>query len=492
MLSEFLEGAHADVTRQFEARVVADLGLAGVGQSALGRWLPSLLDDLDDALRQGRIDEAGASRTCPTAELRAAVREHELLHDCVLELLEERGLQPTVSELRLLHRWFRTRTAPAVSELLRREQAMCERSRRLSMMLDSLQDGAVLLDLEGRLLYVNPAAAQGLYDASGTPPGSQVGKNISEVGATTLQTEEMAAKRERMRAGESFVVEYMSPSARGMRWRENVGSPVYGPDGQVEAMVVISRDVHDRKIAAGELAQALAFRERVITILGHDLRNPLSAVEALAQLSLSTAAVPEPVRAHLRRIDQAARRMDEMVGTLLDFARSREGGSLPVAPEPMDFHEVCRRVVDELTAAQPGRSVELVLSDDGWGHWDPARLAQVVSNLVGNALLHGEPRAPVHLSVEGVDDEIVLRVTNRGPAIAPDVMTGLFQPFHRGADADELTAARGLGLGLYIVRQIVVAHGGNVAVESTATSGTTFTVRLPRQRATEHRQATRA
>src|SRR4051812_46499242 len=169
-LSRFLEGAHADVTRRFEARR-GELGLERGQPSVIGRWLPALLGELDDAMRHEEVDEGCAvSRTCPTAELRALVRQCELLHDCVLDALEARGLQPTVRELRRLQRWFRARTAPVVSELLRREQAMCERSRRLSLMLDSLQDAAVLMDLDGRLLYVNPAAAQALYEATGTPP----------------------------------------------------------------------------------------------------------------------------------------------------------------------------------------------------------------------------------------------------------------------------------------------------------------------------------
>jgi signal transduction histidine kinase len=172
--------------------------------------------------------------------------------------------------------------------------------------------------------------------------------------------------------------------------------------------------------------------------------------------------------------------MLEMIETLLDFTASRFTGSLPIAPVATDLHDVCRGVVRELRAAAPDRSIELALEGDGRGTWDPARLAQVVSNLVSNALQHGARHSPVRVYVAGDDTAALLAVENEGPAIAPELMRVLFEPFCRGPSVPGASRARGLGLGLYIARQLVHAHGGTIDVESTPERGTAFTVRLPR------------
>jgi PAS domain S-box-containing protein len=256
--------------------------------------------------------------------------------------------------------------------------------------------------------------------------------------------------------------------------------PLRDASGAITGIAGASTDITDQKRAQEELAQALAFREQVMGILGHDLRSPLSAVRVLVTLLQRRADLSEPVRESLEEIDRAGKRMLEMIGTLLDFTESRFMGSLPTVPVPTDMHEVCRSVVEELLAMEAGRTIDLDLEGDGRGTWDPARMAQVVSNLVGNALKHGGRHGPVRVSVGGDEDEVVLRVENRGPAIAPELIPTLFEPFRRGSGSRDSSHARGLGLGLYIVRQIVNAHGGAISVRSTAEDGTAFTVRLPR------------
>jgi signal transduction histidine kinase len=230
----------------------------------------------------------------------------------------------------------------------------------------------------------------------------------------------------------------------------------------------------------GELAQALAFREQVMGMVGHDLRNPLNVVRLSVASSLRRKDVPDETRRHLSRIDGAAKRMVEMIGTLLDFAHARFGASLPIAPEPTDLAEVIRNVVEELRATNPDRAVRIELDGDGHGRWDPARMSQVASNLIGNALTHGSKSEPVRVSVLGDDEVVVLDVRNRGPAIPAELMPVLFEPFRRGPAAERPSRFGGLGLGLFIARHIVLAHGGTIAARSTADEGTTFTVRLPR------------
>jgi signal transduction histidine kinase len=170
--------------------------------------------------------------------------------------------------------------------------------------------------------------------------------------------------------------------------------------------------------------------------------------------------------------------MLRMIEQLLDLARVRVTGGLRLSPRPVDLAELCRHVLDELRAAHPGSSLELVAAGGLIGRWDGDRLAQVLSNLAANAIEHGEPLAPVRVRLDGHDPERVeIRIENRG-AIPEPLLPSLFDPLrsaqHRGA------RARGLGLGLYISREIVAAHRGRMTVRSSPADGTCFEVELPR------------
>jgi PAS domain S-box-containing protein len=268
--------------------------------------------------------------------------------------------------------------------------------------------------------------------------------------------------------------------------------PLRDAAGAIIGLTGAATDITEQKRAQEELSQALAFRERMMGILGHDLRNPLGAVRVLASLLLRREDLPDKARSSVLEIERAGKRMLEMIGTLLDFTEGRFTGRLRIAPVPTDIHETCRGVIDELLAAEPDRTIELHLEGDGWGMWDPARMAQVVSNLVANALKHGATHGPVRVSIAGEDEEVVLKVANQGPAIAPALMALLFEAFCRGSVLRDASHARGLGLGLYIARQIVNAHGGAITVESTDARGTTFTVRLPRASGAQEAEAPRA
>jgi signal transduction histidine kinase len=136
------------------------------------------------------------------------------------------------------------------------------------------------------------------------------------------------------------------------------------------------------------------------------------------------------------------------------------------------------RLLAENRGSAADLEIELTLSGDARGVWDPARLSQVMSNLVGNAIAYRDPGTPVRVSVEAEGPLVSLKITNQGPPISEDLMPAVFEPFRRGVPEDR--SSRGLGLGLYIARQIVIAHEGTISVESTAKDGTTITVRLPR------------
>ena len=159
-----------------------------------------------------------------------------------------------------------------------------------------------------------------------------------------------------------------------------------------------------------------------------------------------------------------------MIRDVLDFTRGHLGGGIPVEPTRGDLAEICSRVVDETKAVHPEREIVFVVQGDVVGTWDRARLEQVVSNLVSNAVRHGQGKIVVE--AVGEANEIVLRVQNGGPPIPSNDLPTIFEPFRRGPETPR--GSEGLGLGLYIVREIVRAHGGTVQVRSSAAEGTTF------------------
>ena len=239
--------------------------------------------------------------------------------------------------------------------------------------------------------------------------------------------------------------------------------------------------LHRQKLQlADELRQrteTLRLNEMFMAVLGHDLRVPLSAIVMAAQ-SLERRSADPLARDAAARIRGTGRRMGHMIDDLLDAARSRLGGGIVLHGEPADLGKLVEGVLDELRTAHPERVIELALQGDLAGQWDTGRLGQLVSNLVGNALQHGEADQPVQVTVDGLAPaHLNLSVTNAG-AIPADILPQLFDPFRgkrRAAGRQD-----GLGLGLYIVQQIAMAHGGRVCVDTSAPAHTRFHVQLAR------------
>ncbi|MES1172016.1 MAG: CHASE3 domain-containing protein [Bacteroidota bacterium] len=216
------------------------------------------------------------------------------------------------------------------------------------------------------------------------------------------------------------------------------------------------------------------FAEMFVGILGHDLRNPLNAVTMTAKLLQRKAARDD---AAVARILSSAERMSNMVTQLLDLTRSRLAGGITVDPRPADLGAVISDVVDELRRAFPGRDIDWQKGQDQECVIDQDRVAQVASNLISNALLHGDPAKPTTVTLRSNGGSWSLVVHNFGTPIPERLSSVIFDPFRRTTARDEKSA--GLGLGLFISRQIVIAHGGTIEVDSTAAAGTTFTVNLP-------------
>jgi signal transduction histidine kinase len=238
--------------------------------------------------------------------------------------------------------------------------------------------------------------------------------------------------------------------------------------GKVRALVLLY--LRGQRSERERSQEAERIKDLFLGTVGHDLRSPLNAIILASQVMVHRGGVPHPQ--HARTIERAGKRMHRMIEDILDLTRG-QFGRMSLSPKTTDLGDVSRAVVEELRLANPTRELQLEITGEVGGYWDPDRLARVVSNLVGNALEHGED-GPVHVRVRDEGEQVFLEVHNEGAPIEPEAQRTLFEPFHRG----ETGGAGGLGLGLFIVREIVRAHQGTVDVRSTSAEGTTFTVAL--------------
>jgi len=239
---------------------------------------------------------------------------------------------------------------------------------------------------------------------------------------------------------------------------------------------LLSQQVRERERLLEETRETLRLNEMFTAALSHDLRTPLNAVVAGAALLTESAESALTTRI-AERILSSGRRMTEMIEQLLDLSRARLSGGIAVDRQPMDLRTLTDRIVAEAQATAPQRSIQLRAGSSLTGNWDEGRLGQVVSNLVTNAIRHGAA-GPIVVTVAGDEPSRASLSVQNGGVIPERLRAQLFDPF-RGAD-DAPSRSEGLGLGLYIVKQIVDAHGGSIEVRSDEQTGTSFVVTLPR------------
>lgn len=287
------------------------------------------------------------------------------------------------------------------------------------------------------------------------------------------------------------VSEYRALRASVLRlWRESIPQP----DRKDLDDLTRFNESLDQSLARGVASYSKRVddsRQMFLAILSHDLRNPLSTIRTAAYL----VALKNEDRATTDAILMINRSTDVMVrliSDLIDFSSSGLGRAMPLNREPVDLELLCHEVIDAYRTTHADRVLRFCSDGDVNGVWDVGRIRQVISNLVGNAIQHGSPDGPITLSATSAvtpsaasgpaDSDVVLSVHNEGPPIPPDLLPTLFDPLKRYA-TQESAADRtpgSIGLGLYIVREIVAANGGRVSVTSTAEEGTTFTVFMPR------------
>ena len=255
-------------------------------------------------------------------------------------------------------------------------------------------------------------------------------------------------------------------------WMVSRAVPIPAAPAPIREWVGMTTDISDSK----RVEEA---REQFIGILAHDLRNPLGAIAGTAALLGHATDIPERHARNFARIGRNTQRMTTMIRDVLDFTRGRLGGGIPIERELCDLGDICAEAVEEMKQAHPGRAIDLETIGDLSGEWDPARIEQMLSNLIGNAVHYGQD--PIKVGAHADDDVVIVTLHNMGSPIPAALLPTLFEPFRRG----ERSGSQGLGLGLYIVSEIVRAHGASVSVSSSEHDGTKFTVQWPRRMPTK-------
>jgi PAS domain S-box-containing protein len=367
------------------------------------------------------------------------------------------------------------------TERLLREVEQSETLALLDSLLSTAPIGLAFVDRELHYVRVNRMLAE----MNGTPMEAMLGRAVREVLPGEAGTSLEPLLRHVFETGEPLREREvaLATAADEGRIHHYLLSiyPVRDIRNVVRWVGTVVVDITERQRTEEELRRAAEFRERFLGIVSHDLRNPLNAILLSANALMRADDLAPRHLKPVRRIITSAERMARMIGELLDFTRGRLGGGIPVSPQHLNLRHLVRHVMEELEAGHPGRELRLEGPGRFEGEWDPDRLSQVIGNLVKNALDYSPEGTPVRLRLRDEGESVVLEVNNAGPPIPAELLPTIFEPFRR-LTRDSPHPASGLGLGLYIVEQIVRGHGGTSSVRSSAEEGTTFTVRLPRTR----------
>ncbi|MFJ2712051.1 sensor histidine kinase [Pseudomonas sp. NPDC087346] len=317
-------------------------------------------------------------------------------------------------------------------------------------------------------------------------PGEQAAKARGEGPEKTPSLDEAGASHGELRHTVGFDLVQMTSEFRHLRacvirrWVASLTSP----DMACFQEMIRFNEAIDEALAESTAAyaeQVNRSRDIFLAILGHDLRAPLQAVSMSTEILLRKAALEGDALTCAISIKRGARHMAAMVSDLLELVRSRLGKSLPIDPAPMDMANSARTAIALASAANPTCAPTLTITGDTRGVWDAGRLDQLLQNLIGNALQHGSNQRAVALTLRGEPDSVRLTVHNDGAPIPEESLGTIFDPLVRSANEELGQPTTSLGLGLFIVREVVNAHGGTIEVSSNETDGTLFSVVLPRK-----------
>jgi PAS domain S-box-containing protein len=328
-------------------------------------------------------------------------------------------------------------------------------------------------------LTANPAASQllGLPIAKDIDRAA-VTRQLAHVDGRPITLEELPSSR--ALRGEAVRDEELllrHPSGRQLQIRVSA-VPIRGRDKTIHEAVIVAQDVTAQK-------EEQRVREEWVSVVAHDLRQPVALIIGYASLLAGEAApCPPPLAAHAREILASARQLNRLIGDLLDFSRI-EAGRVTIRPQAVDLPTLVREVVDRQAAATSGHPVRVIVRGMvPYLEADPGRVEQVLTNLVSNAAKYGDPGTEIVVEVAPLDRGGVVAVTNHGPGLPPEELPRVFSRFYRTGCARS-GPAEGLGLGLYISKGLVEAHGGRIWVQSVPGETTTFAFTLPTRSALE-------
>ncbi|WP_394833868.1 ATP-binding protein [Pendulispora rubella] len=448
-------------------------------EPALARFVPNLIDRIifagEEVSGEVLIPSARFIEGCTLAE---AVRELSLLRSTMLRVVARAGIKLSSHTIEFVHHEIDQAVAEITTEIHRvasMQRALRDEDEdRMRLALEAAQvgtwefrpqTGELTWDARCKELWGLPRHREASYEAfvNGIHP-----EDRTRVDAIVQHTMDP-------RSGGTYHIEYRAIGLNGgeEKWVSCQGKVFFDEHGRAERFIGTVLDITERRREAD-------FRERFVGMLGHDLRQPLSVV-SFASETLSKQGLQRDTGELVRRIARSSDRMDRMIRDLLDFARGRQGGGIPIARKPLDLHELMRHLVDEIATVNPRRKIQLAVDGEGRGHWDPDRITQVFQNLLGNAVTYGKSDEPIFVVMVEEGAHVEVAITNYGPPIPESDRGMIFSPYRRGGRARAAERApRGLGLGLYIAQEIVRAHGGSIEVTSDRDTGTTFTVLLPR------------
>ena len=317
-------------------------------------------------------------------------------------------------------------------------------------------------------------------------PSEQAAKARGEGPEKTPSLDEAGASHGELRHNVGFDLVQMTSEFRHLRatvirlWVGSLDSPnlAYFQD-MIRFNEAIDEALAESTEAYAE--QVNRSRDIFLAILGHDLRAPLQAVSMSTELLMRKTTLEGDALACASHIQRGPRHMAVMVSDLLELVRSRLGRSLPIEPAPMDMAEAAHAAIAEACAGNPECDPTLQVLGDARGNWDPGRIAQMLQNLICNALQHGSNKRDVIVTLKGEPLSVRLTVHNFGIPIPDDAIATIFDPLVRNAGEELGQPSTSLGLGLFIVKEVVDAHKGTIEVSSNEVEGTTFTVVLPKR-----------
>ncbi|TMA87759.1 MAG: GAF domain-containing protein [Deltaproteobacteria bacterium] len=523
-LSDFLRAHRERILSDWVDAVRVLEPAKDLDQPVLLDSLPQFLDELADFLDDVRAGHPAKEPVNPPTihaldrlevgyDLTEVVEEYAILRRCIVELVHDEGAPAMRSaQLARLHTGIDRAIVTSTARYHQASERTLRALERISstaltygeadVMLPELLkvlletcasvDAASLLLLEGEVLRVHAAVGLGLEKTVGeiVPVGHSLAGRVAQtrgpIASREAASDPMVTRESIRRAGlrgyygvpmmlgEELVGVATIGSRHANEFSEEDRLLFRTMSGRAAALIAKARLNAELTRRNAELSAALDYRDRMLGILSHDLKNPLGVILASSYV-LEKAGLDDAQKRSLARVTSAAGRIDRMIKDLLDYTRARMDRALPIARREVDLLEVCKQAVDELRLLNPRRVIRLDCEGSMTVSLDPDRVARAVGNLVNNALRYGDPDAPIDVSLRRASAGIVLEVHNQGTPIQPDLLPHLFEAFQRGPDA----GGEGLGLGLYIVKQIVDAHGGSITVRSTQAEGTTFSVLWP-------------